>query len=102
MFIGKCLRCGACCKEGERFHYYGTGEKITRVEVKEKDPDIQPCSALRFGADGKAFCSTHETKSIMCAGWPHFKEELIFPSCGYRWIDDTLPEEGKPGRDRER
>ena len=89
MIIGTCLRCGACCKEAYRFHYYGTKEKVTRVEIAEKDPNGKPCSQLAFGPDGKAICLEQENKRYLCKNWPFLKEELIFPSCGYKWIDEA-------------
>ena len=95
MIIGTCLRCGACCKEAARFNYWGKKYPVcedngpTKVEILPLDPTMKPCRELSFGPDGKAICGLQNEKPYICKGWPFFKEELIFPSCGYKWIDEA-------------
>ena len=87
MIVGKCLRCGDCCKEAYRFTYKRIDEKHVQLILEGEDPNAKPCPSLSFEPDGKATCLIHELKHDLCKNWPHCKEELIFPRCGYRWIE---------------
>ena len=59
---GKCLNCGACCKL----------------------PNV--CPFLKYGPDGKSYCSIYTIRPLNCRKYPRTASEFITVDiCNYRF-----------------
>lgn len=69
---GQCVGCGACCKLPN------------------------PCYFLKYGEDGRSFCSIYTVRSLNCRKYPRTASEcLTSATCGFRFeqlpTSDYLP-----------
>jgi hypothetical protein len=96
---GQCNRCGMCCIEAWRFHYFvdhPKGEKLdwSTIRVKNVRKGKQrflPCEKLVFDIrTHEAICLVHGSgdKPQVCQLFPTSPAEIIFGSCGYRFEEE--------------
>jgi Fe-S-cluster containining protein len=94
---GKCKRCGMCCEEAWRFAYLvdsdDKGELNWETARLDGDPKLKdptgrlPCSELSYDIQTRqAICNNQSEKREVCKRFPHEPAELIFNSCGYRFV----------------
>jgi hypothetical protein len=97
LILGQCNRCGKCCEEYYRFYRIKRYDKVNgetmRAEIKPKIEDKPPCHNLIFDSQTHlAVCTRQEEKVKkelwFCREFPLFKEEIIYPTCGYYFEED--------------
>jgi len=92
--VGKCLRCGRCCRARPLFKNMSKEEKMLikkidfklYLKLKRLAVEDYACPFLTY-KDGVAVCTIYENRPKWCREYPSNPDELL-DGCGYKFIEE--------------